>query len=108
MVVLVVDDTELSWSNSVDFLLCLQMPGAIWILNKYAFMELRSVTDLECDGRALDRFSNKMHVVHLDMILIDLLGFIAMRDKENIAFQVLLHDKPRAATKSSPFLCPIV
>ena len=121
VMVLIVDDTELAWGNTVDFLLGLKMPSAVCELLDVAWKVFWRVTDFKGDffrlqkkGRIIrTRFScaffcprigrNEMEIIHGDVVFIDFFGVVAVRDEQDVALEVLLNNEPRSAAESQAF-----
>lgn len=105
----VIDHTVLPRRHTMYLLVCLKMPDSFF-LTYSARIELRGVTYLErnavrCVGCIVfPRIgSDEMQMVHLDVLFIDLLWIVAMRDEEDVALHILFHHKPRSTTKAKSF-----
>ena len=105
MMVFVVDDTELPWCNTMYLLIGFEVPRLIGQLLNAARKVFGCVSNLEGDtmgnGRVLPRvLGDEMKAVHVEVILIDSLGVVAMRYEKDVSLQVLLHHKPRTSAES--------
>ena len=106
---LVVNHTELPWSHSVNLLISNQMPCSIRQFLNHTREIFWCVANLESDTMGCSFISfprvlcDEMEVCHIEVILIDTLWVVAMRNKKDISLQVLLHYKPRTSAESQSF-----
>ena len=97
---LVVNDTELTGSYAMYFLLAMDDIGIISCGLHLSLVPLGSVAYLEGDalGKAWD--GEVMEVVDGERLLIGCLRVVAMGDIENVALYILLDNKPWTATET--------
>ena len=100
MMVLVIDDAELSWCNTVDSLLGMYDKFMIARPCQCSWMILRRMANLKCHLTRCQALCEKMEIVHREILLIGRLRVIAMRNVKNILRHVLLHHKPGTATET--------
>jgi len=104
---LIVNHSELSGSNTLQFLRRKYMTG-VTFTDKTSFNKFRSMTNLEGYIYFIRAFlprvsGDKMKIGKRKLRTILCFCVIAMRHINNILFNVLLYHKPRAATQSQSF-----
>ena len=103
----IIDDTELTRCYAMYLVFGLHVPMTICCLGESALQVLRCVTYLEGDRMwlgCLPRIAgDEVEIVHGEVVLIDTLWVVAMRDKEDVALEILLDHKPRTTTKAKSF-----
>ena len=95
--VLIIDDTELTWSDTMDGVLGMDDESIIRGLLQRTREVLRSVTDFKGNISRLYWHRQPMDVMHWEVTFVGCGRGITVGDIEDVVRDILFNDEPRAA-----------
>ena len=97
---LVVDNTELSGSNTLNEMVGMDETTTIFYLFQMRMMKFWRMTNLESNFGRQFRCSEMMEIVKTELLCTSFLWLIAFRHIKHVLGNVFLNDIPRAAAKT--------
>lgn len=103
MVIFVIDDTKLSWCNTMDEFFCMNNKIRIACYLNSSFMILWCMAYFKSYFIHIDPFCQIMKIHNGEFFLVCSLRVIAMADIEDIVLHIFLDNEPWSTSKSKTF-----